>query len=193
MFQFRGTGYWEISVEDFRYQLSIPEVYKTSHIDEKVLKPIKEELEQKYQLKVKKHYERNGRTRRLSYYSFTFNIPEEKTMVELNGDKTFNFEQLYKNICAKTPFNVKFSEEIKELIETNFTTHNLNFNEIEHCVFQSLILTIDNEYIVDYQRLFFTFKSYCEKTKLIAAKEEKTKKVVLSEYEPIEMKKSFNF
>ena len=189
MFQFRKTRYWQISVEDFRYQLGIPESYLTSDIDRQVFKPIKEELEQKYQLKVKKHYQQDGKIRRLSYYSFTFNIPEEKTVAELNEGNSFNFEQLYKNISAKTPFNVKFTEEVKKLIETNFTTYNLNFSEIEHCVYQSLMLTTDNAYVVDYQKLFFTFKSYREKIKLIPAKEEETKEVVLSEYEPIEMKK----
>lgn len=42
--QFRSTGYWRISIENFREILDIPEGYRTCHVNDKVLKPIKREL-----------------------------------------------------------------------------------------------------------------------------------------------------
>lgn len=42
--QFKSTGYWRVSIEDFRELLNIPESYRTSNINIRVLKPIKKEL-----------------------------------------------------------------------------------------------------------------------------------------------------
>lgn len=108
---------------------------------------------------------------RLEYYYANNHFPNKcvdisKTFNQMFSDQdlsnvyAFNFEQLYKNICANTHHNVVFSKEVKELIENNFATYNLHLSEIEHCIYQSVILTTDNAYVVDYQKLFFTFKSY---------------------------------
>lgn len=42
--QFKSTGYWRISIEHFREILDIPESYRTSNINIRVLKPIQKEL-----------------------------------------------------------------------------------------------------------------------------------------------------
>ena len=42
--QFRSTGYWKVSIEDFREILNIPESYRTSNINIRILKPIEKEL-----------------------------------------------------------------------------------------------------------------------------------------------------
>lgn len=42
--QWRTVGSREYSVKDLRYLLAIPDCYKASHIDERVMKPIKKEL-----------------------------------------------------------------------------------------------------------------------------------------------------
>lgn len=42
--QFKSTGYWRISIERFREILDIPESYRTSNINIRVLKPIQKEL-----------------------------------------------------------------------------------------------------------------------------------------------------
>ncbi len=41
---FRNTGFWEVSIEEFRYLLDVPESYLMHNIDKRVLKPIKKEL-----------------------------------------------------------------------------------------------------------------------------------------------------
>ena len=42
--QFRTTGIWKVKIDEFRRILDIPKGYKMGNIDQKVLKPIKEEL-----------------------------------------------------------------------------------------------------------------------------------------------------
>lgn len=70
--QFRGSGKWEISLEDFKHQLNIP--YKTiSKIDEKVLTPILSELKDKYHLKIEKKYDKTKKGRpSVKGFIFTF-------------------------------------------------------------------------------------------------------------------------
>lgn len=42
--QYRNTGWYDISMDEFRNLLGIPEYYKMGNIDQKILKPILEEL-----------------------------------------------------------------------------------------------------------------------------------------------------
>ncbi|EEX73104.1 replication initiation protein [Leptotrichia hofstadii] len=44
MKQFRKTGFWRCSIEEFRNLLDIPEKYRIIDIDKFVLKPIQKEL-----------------------------------------------------------------------------------------------------------------------------------------------------
>jgi plasmid replication initiation protein len=42
--QFRTQGWWQVSIEDFKRLLSVPETYKSSDIDKRILKPTLEQL-----------------------------------------------------------------------------------------------------------------------------------------------------
>lgn len=42
--QYRFTGVWKVNIEDLRYLLDIPETYRMTDIDARVLRPIKNEL-----------------------------------------------------------------------------------------------------------------------------------------------------
>ena len=42
--QYRKTGFWKVSLEDFKSLLSIPSSYQASNIDNRVLKPVMNEL-----------------------------------------------------------------------------------------------------------------------------------------------------
>jgi hypothetical protein len=73
MKQFRTTGKWIVSLEEFRRLLDIPEKYRISHIDKKVLEPITEELKEKYGVYVLKKYDNKKRGRpSVSGFEFTF-------------------------------------------------------------------------------------------------------------------------
>ena len=42
--QYRTTGWWKVTIEDFRLLLDIPNSYRPSNIDQQILKPILEQL-----------------------------------------------------------------------------------------------------------------------------------------------------
>ena len=42
--QYRKTGFWKDSLEDFKSLLSVPKSYSPSDIDKRVLKPVMKEL-----------------------------------------------------------------------------------------------------------------------------------------------------
>ena len=73
MKQFRYTGIWIVSIEEFKYLLDIPQSYKTDKIDSKILKPIMNELGEEFNLKVIKKYKNSlGRGRsKVSGYEFS--------------------------------------------------------------------------------------------------------------------------
>lgn len=73
MKQFRTQGWWNVSIEDFRFYLCIPNSYSVSDIDKRVLAPILEELKEEYNLKVKKIYTKKNKGRpSVSGFKFTF-------------------------------------------------------------------------------------------------------------------------
>ena len=73
MKQFKSTGIWRVSIEDFRKLLDVSEKYKIGEIDKWVLKPIQKELGDKFKLKVKKIYSKKSRGRpSVSGFIFTF-------------------------------------------------------------------------------------------------------------------------
>ncbi len=75
--QFRTTGYAYFSVADFNELLDVPKSYKSSNINQSVLKPIKEELTPLFRgLTVRKKYGK-GRGKPVIGYSFTWK-PEKK-------------------------------------------------------------------------------------------------------------------
>ena len=73
MKQFRNTGVWNVSLEEFKRVLDIPEKYKMTMIDLKVLAPIKNELGGKYRLEIIKQYDNTKRGRpSVCGFKFTF-------------------------------------------------------------------------------------------------------------------------
>ena len=42
--QFRTQGWWQVSIEDFRHLLSIPDSYKSGNIDQQILNPTLKQL-----------------------------------------------------------------------------------------------------------------------------------------------------
>ncbi|MDO7803292.1 replication initiation protein [Pediococcus acidilactici] len=75
--QFRTTGYAYFSIEDFNELLDVPKSYKSSNINQSVLKPIKEELTPLFRgLTIRKKYGK-GRGKPVIGYTFTWK-PEKK-------------------------------------------------------------------------------------------------------------------
>ena len=70
--QYRKTGFWKVSLEDFKSLLSIPESYQASNIDNRVLNQVMKELPSIFKgLKIHKIKSRR-RGNQLLGYEFTF-------------------------------------------------------------------------------------------------------------------------
>lgn len=93
MKQFRSTGVWKVSIDDFKRLLDIPVNYRMCDIDVKVLKPIENELKKKYQLKIRKEYGKAGLRGRSKVTGFIFTFLKEEvpgTEKNKNLEKTKN-------------------------------------------------------------------------------------------------------
>lgn len=78
MKQFRSTGVWKVSIDDFKRLLDIPVNYRMCDIDKWVLKPIENELKKKYQLKIRKEYGKAGLRGRSKVTGFIFTFLKEE-------------------------------------------------------------------------------------------------------------------
>ena len=63
MKQFRSTGLWRVSLEEFKRIMDIPEKYRIDAIDKFILAPIVAELGEKYRLEIKKLFTKGSRGR----------------------------------------------------------------------------------------------------------------------------------
>lgn len=112
MKQFRKTGFWRCSIDEFRYLMDIPENYKITNIDTRVLKPIMRELGEKYNLKIEKKYGFSGGRGRSRVTGFEFKFSTEKKVDIVAG----NEEEDNPNPLSK-PRKQKKKEEIKVVPE----------------------------------------------------------------------------
>ena len=123
--QYRKTGFWKVSLEDFKSLLSIPESYQASNIDNRVLKPVMKELPSIFKgLKVHKIKSRR-RGNQLLGYEFTFQKESTHNWIDDKYDKSGNakktpvgskipdwYDPDYKN--ATTPKEQKELERLKK-------------------------------------------------------------------------------
>ena len=69
--QFRQTGVWKVSLAEFRRLLDIPDSYRISHINSRVIKPIEDELKPLMNLKVHRKFAKvavgHGRSRLVGF------------------------------------------------------------------------------------------------------------------------------
>lgn len=73
--QFRTTGFYRVSIDDFRRLLDIPKSYRMTDINSVVLKPITGELSSKFKnLRIKKITAKKGR--KIEYLEFLFDTEE---------------------------------------------------------------------------------------------------------------------
>jgi len=88
--QYRTTGWWKVTLEDFRLLLDIPKSYRVSDIDKRILKPILEQLGGTDEdaifrnLKITKN-KKAGRGRGGVLTGYTFTFEKEKTGEWIDG------------------------------------------------------------------------------------------------------------
>lgn len=97
--QFRTTGLYVVKIDDFRELLNIPKSYEVGQIDQKILNPIKKELDTIFKdLKIVKNKSRK-RGNKILGYTFTFQ-PEPKNADDFT--KTMNSSSSQKNKRKET-------------------------------------------------------------------------------------------
>lgn len=105
MKQFKSTGIWRVSIEEFRKLLDVSEKYKIGETDKWVLKLIQKELGDKFKLKIKKIYSKKSRGRP-SVSGFEFTFSKEKYQAE-ETSKTKNRKEV------KTPSDFFIHRKIR--------------------------------------------------------------------------------
>ena len=124
--QFRKTGFWKCSIEEFRNLLDIPQKYRIIDIDKYVLKPIMKELGEEYNLKIEKKYGFTGGRGRSRVVGFEFRFLkdskeriEEAEKMKKNEDNKTKTENKKKEVKVSTYppkfLGVSKTEEKKEL------------------------------------------------------------------------------
>lgn len=113
MKQFRKTGFWRCSIEEFRNLLDIPEKYRIIDIDKFVLKPIQKELGEKYELNITKKYGFSGGRGRSRVVGFEFKFSTEKKADAVIG----NEEDTNNPVPLSKPKKSKKKEETKVVPE----------------------------------------------------------------------------
>lgn len=76
--QYRQTGVWKVSLAEFRRLLDIPDSYRTSHINSRVIKPIEDELGELLGLRIHKKYAKRGGRGRSSLVGLEFEFRPER-------------------------------------------------------------------------------------------------------------------
>ena len=99
--QYRTVGKRTFKIDDFREKLVIAKSYAPTNIDQRVFKPIKEELSSIfYGFKITKNYAKGKRGRKLESYTFTWR-PETKQQHDISTnrvlEKTLGIYYIKKN------------------------------------------------------------------------------------------------
>ena len=122
---FKDTGYRIFKIEDFRRKLDIPEKYRMSNINQKVLTPIKEDLEHIFSnfeiVKIK-----NGREIVQIRFNFTYGNIKPVEIVE-NIEKVVSkdigsageLEQYFKTTFTDVNYSKKHKEVLEKLLKNN--------------------------------------------------------------------------
>ena len=122
---FKDTGYRIFKIEDFRRKLDIPEKYRMTNINQKVLTPIKEDLEHIFSnfeiVKIK-----NGREIAQIRFNFTYSNIKPVEIVE-NIEKVVNknigsageLEQYFKTTFPGVNYSKKHKEVLEKLLKNN--------------------------------------------------------------------------
>ena len=135
MKQFRSTGYWKVSFEEFKRLLDIPGGYLIRHIDAKVFAPIMAELSEKYHLEIKKLYEKHGRGRpRVSGFEFTFDKSPLPELLETLPEEVQKTKQKPKKSQRDMKFyESRYRDRIIRIYDEKFQRYNyLKIVSIEH-------------------------------------------------------------
>ena len=126
--QYKHTGYFKIHIDDFRERLDIPDSYRMTHINQKVLTPIIKELGFIFiNLHINKIKARKGR--KIEYLEFTFDaekrihskrqpqmkdIDKQKQFISREKTPQWLKERSYHQEIQNEEYDPQFEEKRKE-------------------------------------------------------------------------------
>ena len=126
--QYRTTGWWKVTLEDFRLLLDVPKSYRVSDIDKRILKPILEQLGGEDDVAIFKNLKitknkKNGRGRGGILTGYTFTFEKEKTGEWIDGKykkQDYRKETLpdwVNENVIETKLSVEEEDDLKKRIE----------------------------------------------------------------------------
>ncbi|WP_215597711.1 replication initiation protein [Bacillus mycoides] len=94
LMQFKSSGFWKVSLDDFREKMSVPKSYKISHIDQKILTIVQKELTEKDELgnsilkflSIEKVKKGKYTTAPVTGFEFSFKVCENKILSKNEED-----------------------------------------------------------------------------------------------------------
>ena len=149
MKQFKSTGKWNISLEDFKRIMDVPVNYRMCDIDVWVLKPIQKELGDKFKLKVKKIYSKKSRGRP-SVSGFEFTFSKEKYQSK-ETSKTKNRKEI------KTPADFFIHRKVRMMDGVTGMFNTLTIKSINEQKNGMVVVKIQN--VDDFYEQEFAFNS----------------------------------
>ena len=149
MKQFKSTGKWNISLEDFKRIMDVPVNYRMCDIDVWILKPIQKELGDKFKLKVKKIYSKKSRGRP-SVSGFEFTFSKEKYQPE-EISKTKNRKEI------KTPADFFIHRKVRMMDGVTGMFNTLTIKSINEQKNGMVVVKIQN--VDDFYEQDFAFNS----------------------------------
>ena len=149
MKQFKSTGKWNISLEDFKRIMDVPVNYRMCDIDVWVLKPIQKELGDKFKLKVKKIYSKKSRGRP-SVSGFEFTFSKEKYQAK-ETSKTKNRKEI------KTPADFFIHRKVRMMDGVTRIFNTLTIKSINEQKNGMVVVKIQN--VDDFYEQEFAFNS----------------------------------
>lgn len=116
---FKDTGYRIFKIEEFRKKLDIPEKYRMTNIQQKVLKPIEEDFRN-----ILKDFEivkiKSGRNITQIRFNFTYsNINQVEIEDNKNIDPAGELEQYFKTTFPDVNYTVKHRKVLENLLKNN--------------------------------------------------------------------------
>lgn len=145
---FKDTGYRIFKIEDFRKKLDIPEKYRMTHINEYVLKPIKEDLKHTF-----KNFEivkiKNGRDIAQIRFNFAYSnikpaevFEDTGKVVNKNIGSAGELEQYFKTTFPDINYTMKHKEVLEKLLQNNSLEYIKQYlkDQWEYCQNDSNIL-----------------------------------------------------
>jgi replication initiation and membrane attachment protein len=68
---------------------------------------------------------------------------------EIEEISLINFDDLYRRIASCTSLPIVINKEAKTIVESYFKNYDLSINEIEHVIYNAIVLTDDHTYQID--------------------------------------------